>query len=44
MKQKHEYLETSLWYKEEITDPYQTIADFSPPPMWYLTKRLSKRQ
>src|SRR5437899_343690 len=23
---KHDYLETSLWFKERITDPYQTIA------------------
>ena len=28
MKQEHEYLETSLWYREEITDPYQVIAEF----------------
>lgn len=25
---KHEYLETSLWYKEKIKDPYQVIAEF----------------
>ena len=24
---KHDYLETSLWYREEIADPYQTIAE-----------------
>lgn len=28
MKQEQEYLETSLWYREEITDPYQVIAEF----------------
>jgi len=28
MKQQPEYLATSLWYKEEIADPYQTIAEF----------------
>ena len=28
MKQQPEYLATSLWYKEEITDPYQTIEEF----------------
>jgi len=28
MKQQPEYLATSLWYKEEIHDPYQTIAEF----------------
>ena len=28
MKQEREYLETSLWYREEITDPYQVIAEF----------------
>jgi hypothetical protein len=25
---KHEYLETSVWFKEKITDPYQIIAAF----------------
>ena len=28
MKELPEYIETSIWYKEEITDPYQTIAAF----------------
>jgi hypothetical protein len=28
MKQEHEYIETSIWYREEITDPYQVIAEF----------------
>ena len=28
MKEQPEYLASSLWYKEEITDPYQTIAEF----------------
>lgn len=28
MKQKHEYLATSLWYREKITDPYQIFAEF----------------
>ena len=28
MKQDNEYLETSLWFKEEIVDPYQTLAEF----------------
>lgn len=25
---KHDYLETSLWYREKIIDPYQIIAEF----------------
>lgn len=25
---KHEYLETSVWFKDKITDPYQIIAAF----------------
>lgn len=28
MKQNKEYLETSIWYKEKMTDPYQVIAEF----------------
>jgi hypothetical protein len=28
MKAAKDYLQTSLWYKEKITDPYQVIADF----------------
>jgi hypothetical protein len=28
MKQECEYLNTSVWYKEKITDPYQTFAEF----------------
>jgi hypothetical protein len=28
MKQKPDYIDTSIWYKNEITDPYQTIAEF----------------
>jgi hypothetical protein len=28
MKQEHEYIESSIWYKEEIADPYQVIAEF----------------
>jgi hypothetical protein len=28
MKQEHDYIESSIWYKEEITDPYQIIAEF----------------
>jgi hypothetical protein len=28
MKQEHEYIESSIWYKEEISDPYQVIAEF----------------
>lgn len=24
----HEYLDTSIWYKEVITDPYQVVASF----------------
>jgi hypothetical protein len=28
MKQEHDYIESSIWFKEEITDPYQVIADF----------------
>jgi hypothetical protein len=28
MKKQDEYLSTSVWYREAITDPYQTIAEF----------------
>ena len=28
MKQEREYLDTSIWFKEKITDPYQTFAEF----------------
>jgi hypothetical protein len=28
MKKHEDYLATSLWYREEITDPYQVIASF----------------
>jgi len=28
MKSANDYLRTSLWYKEKITDPYQVIAEF----------------
>ena len=28
MKSAKNYLQTSLWYKEKITDPYQVIAEF----------------
>jgi hypothetical protein len=28
MKSANDYLETSLWFKEVITDPYQVIAEF----------------
>ena len=28
MGKHHNYLETSIWYKEEISDPYQVIAEF----------------
>jgi len=28
MKKQPEYLESSLWYREEISDPYQVIAEF----------------
>jgi hypothetical protein len=28
MKSAHDYLRTSLWYKEKITDPYQVFAEF----------------
>ena len=28
MKQENDYIDTSIWYKNEITDPYQTIAEF----------------
>jgi len=28
MKQEHDYIDTSIWYKNEITDPYQAIAEF----------------
>jgi hypothetical protein len=27
MKQEHDYIDTSIWYKNEITDPYQTITE-----------------
>ncbi len=26
MKEKHNYLQTSIWYREKIKDPYQVIA------------------
>jgi len=28
MTQEHDYIDTSIWYKNVITDPYQTIAEF----------------
>ena len=28
MNQEHDYLKTSIWYKEEITDPYEVISEF----------------
>lgn len=28
MKQEHDYIETSIWYKDEIADPDQIIAEF----------------
>jgi hypothetical protein len=28
MKQEHNYIETSIWYKDEIADPDQIIAEF----------------
>jgi hypothetical protein len=28
MKSANDYLQTSLWYKEKISDPYQVIAEF----------------
>jgi hypothetical protein len=28
MKHEHDYLDTSIWYKEKITDPYQIFAEF----------------
>lgn len=28
MKQEREYLDTSIWYREKITDPYQIFAEF----------------
>jgi hypothetical protein len=28
MKQEHTYLDSSIWYKEEINDPYQTFAEY----------------
>jgi len=28
MKQEHNYLDSSIWYKEEIKDPYQTFAEY----------------
>jgi hypothetical protein len=28
MNATHDYLPTSLWYKQEIADPYQVIAEF----------------
>ena len=27
MKQEHDYIDTSIWYKNEITDPYQAITE-----------------
>jgi hypothetical protein len=28
MKQEHDYLDTSIWYKEVIKDPYQIFAEY----------------
>jgi len=28
MKNEHDYIKTSIWYKDEITDPNQIIAEF----------------
>jgi len=28
MSHEHDYLKTSIWYKEEITDPYEVIGEF----------------
>jgi hypothetical protein len=28
MKEEHEYIETSIWYREEIKDPYQIFAEY----------------
>lgn len=28
MKHEHDYIKTSIWYKDEITDPNQIIAEF----------------
>jgi hypothetical protein len=28
MKQEPDYLKTSIWYKEKISDPYEVIAEF----------------
>jgi len=28
MEQEYDYIDTSIWYKNVITDPYQTIAEF----------------
>jgi len=28
MNKEHDYLKTSIWYKEEITDPYEVIGEF----------------
>jgi hypothetical protein len=28
MTQQHDYIESSIWYTQEITDPYQVIAEF----------------
>ena len=28
MKKEHDYIESSIWFKDEIIDPYQIIAEF----------------
>jgi len=28
MKKENDYLQSSIWYKQEITDPYQLLAEF----------------
>jgi len=33
MKQEHDYLESAIWYKEGIADPYQVIAEFFQLPI-----------
>ena len=53
MKQEHNYIETSIWYKDEITDPDQIIAEFfsaavnaydeSKGDLKMLTQRLKER-
>lgn len=41
MKQEHDYIDTSIWYKNEISDPYQAIAElFTAADVAYYRKTI----